>query len=574
MHDMNHPTYIMTRLLPVLLLSGSMLLCPQETAAQTSPKAAEGAADPFYLQFFGGINKSANDHLPLTEFSRYPISGGLFLGLGRECSPLWGWRVALRYNHNKGRGVEKCENPETWGWHSVSIMADATFDLTDAWHPASMSGKPQVFNLKAFAGVGVGYAFGYDDVPLSYTAPYSRSEHAVPALRAGLTATVRVAPQWRIGAELSYTAWTDRFNGVKAGFPLDGRSNLNIGISYLLGRKRTKVEPKLPVVYGHRLRTVPDLPYAVPETEGVKRRTLTGRAFLDFPVNETEIRPSYRGNPQELRRICASIDSALFDPTMQVTSISLHGYASPESPLANNTRLAKGRTAALKQFLMRRYRLPDSLFHTSHTPEDWQNLKAFVADADRRRTKGDIWYDNASVLETPMTPSAVLQHRDELLAVMALDIDLDEKEERLKQVGGGAPYRWLLAHVFPGLRHTDYVIDYVVRRYPVKQSRKLIYTHPEVLSLDEMADVAGSYERGTDEWFDAWTIAARQYPDDPTANLNAACACVQAHRLTDARLYLRHAGQTPGALYVADVIRAMEGEANWRMDHGKVVICE
>lgn len=556
-----------------------MLLCPLllPHVAMGQQVVRKGTTDPVYVQLYGGINKSANENLPWTEFSKYPLSGGMFVGVGKELSPLWGWRVAFRFNHNKSRSTQKCEAANTWGWNNIGLFADATFDLTDAWQRASAEGAAtaKVFNLKAFAGVGMAYTFGFDDVPLSYTASYSRNSRLVPAMRAGLDATFRLSPAWRIGAELSYTAFADRFNGVKTGCPLDGRSNLKVGVTYLFGKKAKKpVAATAPIVYDNRLRTVPTLPFVMPKAEGVRRRQLTGRAFLDFPVNETIIYPTYRRNPQELKRICATIDSALFDKTIQVTSISLHGYASPESPYSNNTRLAKGRTAALETYLRKQYRLSTSVFHTTFTPEDWTNLRGFIANSNRRRTKGDIWYENASILETPEAPTSVLNHRDELLQVIDLNIDPDEKELKLKEVGGGEPYKWLLKHVYPGLRHTDYVIDYVVRHYPTKQGRKLIYTHPEALSLNEMYAVANSYDKGSDGWFDALTIAAKQYPDNETANLNAACACVEAKRLSDAKRFLKKAGNSTQAVYLNDIIRAMEGNCHWQMIDGKVVITE
>ena len=168
----------------------------------------------------------------------------------------------------------------------------------------------------------------------------------------------------------------------------------------------------------------------------------------------------------------------------------------------------------------------------------------------------------------------MLAHRDELIEVIDTRMDADEKELLLKKVGGGEPYKWLLKHVYPGLRHTDYVIDYVVRHYPVKDGRRLIYTHPEALSLKEMYAVAQSYEPGSDGWFDALTIAAKQYPASQTANLNAACACLQAKRLVDAKRFLQRAGTTPQALYLTDIIQAMEGTVKWKLVDGKVIITD
>lgn len=558
----------MKKILMMVLCVG----CSSLLFAEGQEEGEHKNVDPIYLQLYGGINKSANENLPWSEFSSYPWSGGAFLGIGKEITPLWGWRAALRYNHNKSRNVQKCESKDTWGWNNIGLFADATFDLTDAFSSKAKREKNKRFNLKAFLGVGAAYTFGFDEVPLSYTEPYSRDSKMLPAGRLGFTATYRVANNWRIGAELSHTMFADNFNGVKAGFPMDGRTNLKLGITYIFAKRKPKLTPQAPIVYSNRLKDLPVLPFRMPAPESTKRRQVAGRAFLDFPVNETVIYPKYRRNPQELRRICKTIDSALFDKTILVTSISLHGYASPESPYSNNTRLAKGRTASLMEYLRKRYKLSASLFHNQFTPEDWQNLRGFIADSGRRRVKGDIWYENAEILETPEAPASVLKYREELLQVIDKKMDLDAKEELLKQVGGGVPYRWLLDHVYPGLRHTDYVIEYVVRSYPVKAARRLIYTHPEALSVKEMYQVAQSYGEGTDGWLDALMIAANQYPQDKTANLNAACACVKMKRLSDAKRYLGNAGNSEQAQYLNDVIQAIEGKCQWKMENGKLVI--
>lgn len=552
-----------------------LLGVPLYVSADEVNTAVVGETDPLYLQLYLGMNKSANENLPFTEFTQYPISYGMFLGVGKELSPLWGWRGALRFNHNKSRNVQKCESPDTWGWNSLGFFGDATFDITDALNRKPLKdGANRKFNLKAFAGVGVSWTYGFDEVPLSYTVEYSRNSCLVPAFRAGLTATWRVSDKWRMGAELSQTAFADNFNGVKTDIPLDTRSNLKIGVTYLFDNSPRKKAPAEPVVMDNRLRMIPALPFIMPEREETKRRMIAGRAFLDFPVNETIIYPKYRRNPQELRRICNTISHALFDKSIQVTSISLHGYASPESPYSNNTRLATGRTTALMQFLRNKYKVSESLFHNQFTPEDWMNLRGFIATEGRRRVKGDIWYENASILETPEAPACVRNNRDELLRVIDLDMNPDEKELLLKRVAGGEPYKWLLKNVYPGLRHTDYVVEYVVRSYPVKESKRIIYTHPEALSVEEMYRVAKSYDEGSDGWFDALTIAANQYPEDKTANLNAACACVRLKRLTDAKRYLKGAGDTKQARYLADIIKAMEGKCQWRMENGILTVID
>ena len=85
---------------------------------------------------------------------------------------------------------------------------------------------------------------------------------------------------------------------------------------------------------------------------------------------------------------------------------------------------------------------------------------------------------------------------------------------------------------------------------------------------------AMSYEEKSDGWWDALQIAAQQYPKDQTANLNAACASVMVRRLGDAKKYLKEAGNTEQANYVRNVIRAMEGTVNWKMERGNLVFSE
>ena len=551
------------------------MLCSLFVHAQTAEDSIEirrSSKDPFYIQLFGGINKSANENLPWTEFSAYPWSGGGFLAIGHEFSPLWGWRVALRLNHNKSRNVQVCESKDVYGWNNLGLFGDITFDVTDAFRRKTTMKKVPKFNLKAFAGVGVAYTWAFDNVPLSYTHAYSRSSKLLPAVRAGATATYRLSRRWRIGAELSQTVFEDHFNGVAYDTPMDTRSNLKVGITYLFAKR--KPAPKKPVERRNRLRECPPLPLVMPEPEDVKLRQIAGRAFLDFPVNETVIYPEYRHNPNELARINATIDSALFDKSIIITQITLHGYASPESPYSNNTRLAKGRTEALKNYLIERYEIASDVFKNTFTPEDWENLRGFLMNEHGRRVKGNFWYESKAYVETPEIPAIVTQHRDALIEIIDREMDPDAKEELLKRVANGKPYQWLLQHVYPGLRHTDYTIEYEVKNYSVQECRKLIYTHPEALSLQEIYKAALSFGEKTDGWSDALRIAAQQYPEDETANLNAACASVMVHRLVDAKKYLKQAGNSERTKYVANVIRAMEGEVKWKMEDGKLVITD
>lgn len=85
-------------------------------------------------------------------------------------------------------------------------------------------------------------------------------------------------------------------------------------------------------------------------------------AYLDFPLNKTDILEDFRNNAAELYKIKEGIDVLKRDSFVTISGIHIHGFASPEGPYMNNKRLAEGRTAALKDYISDQYDFPWILF--------------------------------------------------------------------------------------------------------------------------------------------------------------------------------------------------------------------
>lgn len=258
----------------------------------------------------------------------------------------------------------------------------------------------------------------------------------------------------------------------------------------------------------------PQLAYVVPQAEPVKTRNLSGRSFLDFRVNRTDIDPAYRKNPVELRRILASIDTVRNDRDFTITSIELCGYASPEGSYEANRRLAEGRTEALKTYLLDKYDFAPSLIRSASEPENWQGLVEYIQ-------------------------ASQLADKEEILAYIGngpSDIDVKERQLRTKFPQS---YAVLLADCYPGLRRTDYRIDYVIRKFNLEEARALVTRDPKRLSLEELFAVAQTYEPGSEEFNRVFDVAIRMYPDSEVANLNAACALLEQGQAEQALTYLQ-----------------------------------
>lgn len=264
----------------------------------------------------------------------------------------------------------------------------------------------------------------------------------------------------------------------------------------------------------------PYLAYVQPPVE-IKDRSLEGQSFLDFVVNRTDINPSYRRNPEELARIHASIDTIAGDADFRITRIYLKGYASPEDTYKHNTYLAKGRTEALKKYVMKKYGFADTLFTTAYEPENWEGLRRYVA-------------------------ASSLTDKDEILALIDSDMEPDPKEHAIR-ARHPESYRHLLAECYPALRRTDYKIAYTVRGFNEQEAKTRLAENPWKLSLKEMLAVAQTYEPGSADFVRVFEAMVRVYPDSRIANLNMANALLTRGEAGQALLFLDKAGDSAEA---------------------------
>lgn len=276
----------------------------------------------------------------------------------------------------------------------------------------------------------------------------------------------------------------------------------------------------------------PSFRWLTPRQENPKIRHIEGSAYIDFVVSETEIRTDYRENRREIGKILASIDSLKADSDIILDSLFIKGFASPESPYSNNTRLAQGRTEALKHYVSQFYRFEDDFISTDFEPEDWAGLRKFVAESN-------------------------IDDKESILEIIDSSLEPDPKEWKLKSTYP-AQYKFLLDVCYPALRHSDYKIWYKIRQFDdINEIKKIFRERPSKLSLRELYNLGASYEPGSEEFNEVFEVAVMVYPHSETANLNAANAAMGIGDLKKAERYLSKAGYTPEAVYARGVYAAL-----------------
>ena len=266
-----------------------------------------------------------------------------------------------------------------------------------------------------------------------------------------------------------------------------------------------------------------------------KTRNLSGSALVTFPVSRTEIHESYMRNAVELEKIHSSIDSVRDDPDVTITSITIKGYASPESSYANNARLAQGRTQALADYVAYKYGISRRIINIDYEPENWEGVTQYI-----RKYR--------------------IAFADEILRIIDFVSDPDQREAQIKQ-RYPQQYALLLQDCYPSLRKSDYRIDYTIRSYnDPEEIRRLVDSRPQNLSLPEFYLAASHYEPGSPEFCHVYEVAVRLFPDDPTCNLNAACSAMQRGDYVSAKAFLDKAGSSTQAMEAREIYKKMKNE--------------
>ena len=286
----------------------------------------------------------------------------------------------------------------------------------------------------------------------------------------------------------------------------------------------------------------PVFAYAVPKAEAVKARSESGQAYVTFHVSKTNIDDTYLNNRKELQKILNTIALVSEDKDVTITGMQLKGYASPEGRYQDNERLAKGRTEAVADYIRKLSGGADYSITTTYEAENWEGLKDFLSHSDLPEKKALL-----AIIDSP-----------------AFADNPDGREWKIKSAYPDA-YRSLLTSCYPFLRRTDYRVEYTVRPFNLEEAKELIGSHPQKLSLQEMYSVAQTYEPGSDAYNDVFDTAVRMFPEDETANLNAANSALQRGDTLLAGKYLAKAGDSGEATVARGILAILEGDAETAM---------
>lgn len=260
-------------------------------------------------------------------------------------------------------------------------------------------------------------------------------------------------------------------------------------------------------------------PFIRPREETVKHRTESRTARLQFHQGSSVIDKRYKRNAAELDEVSRSVALVKENADLTITGIHVTGYASPEGGFDYNMKLSERRAKALVQYMQNEFpAIGKDLYHVSWKGEDWEGLRV---ELDRHPQQQE---------------RAVIKE-----VIDGCGEDKDACEKQIRATVSPAAYRQLLNEVYPPIRRNEYRIEYDVRRFSLEEGKQMIATRPDLMSVNEIQQVADSYGKGTAKYIECMQAGVKAYPQDITMLNNAALALIEAGRTQEAIALLQDA---------------------------------
>lgn len=276
------------------------------------------------------------------------------------------------------------------------------------------------------------------------------------------------------------------------------------------------------------------LSFLEPTVEHDKKLDEKAVFYIDYPLGSDNILPDYRNNRTELQKLDSLLSPLSAGDYSSMEHIRVCGYASPDGTYIDNERLATSRTGFFASYICSTYGIPRFRLETTSVAEDWEGLSV--------------------LLQSEQPPYAAT-----VLSIIQHAGIFNGREKQLMDLRGGEPYRDMLHRFFPRLRRLEVSVRWNIRAVSEGEAYRLIYTHPEWLSLSEMYGAARYYRPGTEQYREVYEIAAYRFPEDVVANINASSAVMLTGDVKSARAYLQRVESDPRSWNNLGVLALMEG---------------
>ena len=156
-----------------------------------------------------------------------------------------------------------------------------------------------------------------------------------------------------------------------------------------------------------------------------------------FELDKIELKEEYRDNKLILDSIIRLVGELMTDTMVEVKLVQIVGLASAEGPVSRNEWLAGERAKALEAYIRERYpEMTDQMFELNNGGEAWSELRYQIEQTEP------------------------FYGREEILSIIDNTADVNLREQRIKSLYRGVPYKYILDHILLDQRNSGYIRVY------------------------------------------------------------------------------------------------------------------
>ena len=238
-------------------------------------------------------------------------------------------------------------------------------------------------------------------------------------------------------------------------------------------------------------------------------------ANIQFLIQQANLRKSELKNNsvQEFVRLLEEINRDR--EGLNLSSVEVSAYASPDGGLTLNDRLANQRQVVTEKYVEQTLKTTHNQapIDAKYTAQDWEGFQELVKASN-------------------------IQDKDVILRVLSMYKDPEEREQQIKNIS--AAFKELADGILPQLRRSRMTINYQVVGRDDNQIQSQMASDPSKLSVEEMLYCATLME-SADREEKVYKTTTEFYPSDPRAFNNLATIEYSKGNLAAAQKYLQQA---------------------------------
>ncbi|CAN5737684.1 tetratricopeptide repeat protein [soil metagenome] len=254
-------------------------------------------------------------------------------------------------------------------------------------------------------------------------------------------------------------------------------------------------------------------------------RTIEGQAH--FVISSTTYIAKKDIKGEEMKPAMDFMKAHRADPNMELTSISISAYASPDGESSMNAELAEDRLKRTQTDLTNTFKdkktgyepaTKEGFYQKQTTAEDWAGFQAAVA-------------------------ASSIKDKDLILRVLSTYPDGEKREQEIKNMS--ATYVELSQTILPQLRRSVVTVNAIQHNRTDEQILKFARTTADSLSVEEIL-YAATLTNDMNEKLSFYRSAERMYGADWRTSNNVGCILLMQNKLADAKVeFNKAAGMSP-----------------------------